>query len=689
MNIEHAVQNLLSFFSQHQKLGICFAFIMAFLEALPIIGTIIPGSVFMTMIGILIGTGVLPGYLTFSVVCLGAYIGDLLGFSIGKKYHQKIPTLWPFKNHLTWLDKGERFVAKHGGKSVIIGRFFGPIRSTVPMIAGILKMRWIVFLFAAIPAAAFWALLYMGPGIVLGNLANELPANLVGEVIIYGLIAIIVIWFVFWVFEHFFSKLNQFYHYLTNKLWSTLSNKKYKANILKFCTNQDDINDHQSLALLLMSLLLLMAFLCLFGYIILQHHNSINRSIFYFLQSINTTHLTTIGVLITNLGFYKLIVVSSVLIFLILCLQRQWRSAFCLLLAVMLGMTSIILCKTIYHSPRPSGFVLVKKSSSFPSGHMTMATIFYSIIAYYTNIVYEKKFKKVIYYVAGVLLTSVGLSRLYLGAHWLTDVIGAVLLGFSIAFFTLIIFRTRRSSQLYINKYLWSATIIMATLIPWGIYSNRHLPLQKQNYQRIHTSTKVSFKSWKKKPLAYLPTFRKSRFGHPIQPLNIQWAGEITTIKEQLQRLGFKAIPVATNLRRSIKNMKLTKRYQLPTPPWLFQSKPPALLMEKRLRKKVFLEIRLWQTNVFLKEPSSNLYIGSINYHINNTGALPKSRYKNIYYKLPGRPMARNTLLKISPRYNTIIIQSHRKSKRKVIIKMKWDKKITIVFDKAKQTNGK
>jgi membrane protein DedA with SNARE-associated domain/membrane-associated phospholipid phosphatase len=682
LNLEHSVQTLLHYFSQHQRLGLCFAFLMAFLEALPIIGTIIPGSVFMTMIGILIGTDILPGYLTFSIVCIGAYVGDLIGFGLGKKFHRRIPTLWPFNKHLKWLDKGEQFVAKHGGKSIIIGRFFGPIRSTVPMMAGILKMRWIVFLFAAIPAAAFWAALYMGPGILLGNLANELPANLVGEVIAYGLAAIILTWFVFWIFEHFFSKLNQLYHYLTNSLWSALSNKKHKAKILKFCTNQDNLSDHQSLALLIMSLILIIVFLSLFSYIILHQQHSINLGIFYFLQSIHTAGLTTLEILTTNLGFYKLILISSALIFLILCLQRQWRAALCLFLAVMFGMISIILCKTIYHSPRPTGFVLVKKSSSFPSGHMTMATILYSILAYYTAIIFDKKGQKLIYYIAGLLLVCIGASRLYLGAHWLTDIIGATLLGFCIVFASLIIFRQRRCSQLSMNKTGWLVTVLACILIPWGIYSYKHTEQQRNNSQKINETRTISLTDWLKKPTHYLPVYRKSRFGNSIQPLNVQWLGELNNISQQLQTSGFKRIPVAINLKQSIKNIKETKRYQLPTPPWLFQEQAPILLMEKKINKNLFLEIRLWPTNLRINNSNLSLYIGAINYHKSNASTLPKSRYKAIFYQLPGNPAAKNTLINLDQYYATKLIHSNGNSKRIILKNMDWDKKIIIITPK-------
>ena len=174
-------------------MGIIFAFIIAFAESLPLIGTIIPGSVTMTVIGILVGRGMIPGFSTLVWATIGALAGDTIGFALGKYYNERLRTIWPFRKHPKWLTMGEAFFKKHGGKSILIGRFIGPARSSVPLIAGLLKMRWGRFFIAAVPSAISWAIVYMLPGALIGAISLELPKGMTTKFILIGLVVIVPI----------------------------------------------------------------------------------------------------------------------------------------------------------------------------------------------------------------------------------------------------------------------------------------------------------------------------------------------------------------------------------------------------------------------------------------------------------------------------------------------------------------
>ena len=74
--------------SDNHSWGYFFAFLFAFLEALPIFGTIIPGLIIIPFIGLYIGNGVLPALTTFHFTFLGAFVGDVLSFWLGQKYNE-------------------------------------------------------------------------------------------------------------------------------------------------------------------------------------------------------------------------------------------------------------------------------------------------------------------------------------------------------------------------------------------------------------------------------------------------------------------------------------------------------------------------------------------------------------------------------------------------------------------------
>ena len=173
--IQHYLNIINHYMELHPHMGIVFAFVVALAESLPLIGTIIPGSITMTAIGILVGRNIIPGLPALFWATIGALVGDTVGFWIGKYFNDDLRKIWPFRKHPKWLTKGEAFFTKHGGKSILIGRFVGPARSSVPLIAGLLKMNWGRFFLAAVPSAFLWAVAYMVPGVLIGAISLELP----------------------------------------------------------------------------------------------------------------------------------------------------------------------------------------------------------------------------------------------------------------------------------------------------------------------------------------------------------------------------------------------------------------------------------------------------------------------------------------------------------------------------------
>jgi membrane protein DedA with SNARE-associated domain len=139
--LDHLFHGLIEFMRVHPAWAGFMTFWIALLESLPIFGYLLPGSLILTGIGLLIGAKFIPMWsITLSAIA-GAIVGDGLSFLLGKHYHANIRQLWIFKRYIKWLDNGEEFFAKHGGKSVFLGRFFGPLRPMIPMIAGMMDTR--------------------------------------------------------------------------------------------------------------------------------------------------------------------------------------------------------------------------------------------------------------------------------------------------------------------------------------------------------------------------------------------------------------------------------------------------------------------------------------------------------------------------------------------------------------------
>lgn len=163
-----SIQPFLDWLSDHQQwVAVCIVAI-AFLESLAIAGIVIPGVLLLFGASAIAGSGILGVWATLASALLGAILGDCISFYLGKTLKGHIRDLWPFKKYPQWLDNGEAFFHRHGGKSIIIGRFVGPIRPVLPLVAGMLNMPSLRFVSINFLSAVAWAPLYVLPGYLFG-----------------------------------------------------------------------------------------------------------------------------------------------------------------------------------------------------------------------------------------------------------------------------------------------------------------------------------------------------------------------------------------------------------------------------------------------------------------------------------------------------------------------------------------
>jgi membrane protein DedA with SNARE-associated domain len=162
------IQPFLDWLADHQQWVAVSIAAIAFLESLAIAGIVIPGVLLLFGACAVAGSGTLGVWVALASALAGAILGDCISFFLGKTLKDHIRDLWPFRNYPQWLDNGEKFFNRHGGKSIMIGRFVGPIRPVLPMVAGMLDMSSIRFVSINFISALGWAPLYVLPGYLFG-----------------------------------------------------------------------------------------------------------------------------------------------------------------------------------------------------------------------------------------------------------------------------------------------------------------------------------------------------------------------------------------------------------------------------------------------------------------------------------------------------------------------------------------
>jgi membrane protein DedA with SNARE-associated domain len=147
-------------------------FALAFGESLAFISLFLPFWAMLVGIGTLITASGLDFWTIWIAASLGAALGDWVSYWLGKHFQHRVAGWWPLSRYPWMLPKGEAFFQRFGWMAVVLGRFSGPLRATVPLVAGITRMPFATFQIANFGSAFLWAAILLAPG---GMLARFLP----------------------------------------------------------------------------------------------------------------------------------------------------------------------------------------------------------------------------------------------------------------------------------------------------------------------------------------------------------------------------------------------------------------------------------------------------------------------------------------------------------------------------------
>ncbi|MES2905983.1 MAG: DedA family protein [Pseudomonadota bacterium] len=158
--------SLLHVIEQHQAWGPFIIGLLAFGESLAIVSLLIPATFVMLALGGLIGLGGLD-LMPFCIgASIGAFLGDVVSYEIGRHYGPRVLKLWPLKNYPDLFKQAQAFFRRWGLLGIVGGRFIGPLRAFIPLSAGIAHMPRGPFLLVDFLSAPLWAVVLLAPGAI-------------------------------------------------------------------------------------------------------------------------------------------------------------------------------------------------------------------------------------------------------------------------------------------------------------------------------------------------------------------------------------------------------------------------------------------------------------------------------------------------------------------------------------------
>ncbi len=383
-------------------------FFFAGMEATIGMSMLFPGSLSVMIIGALSAMSTsFKIYYILPFAIIGAILGDNISYFLGNKYGSRLIERIKFIDEQT-LSSAKRFIDLHGPKSVMLGRFVPFIKETMPFVAGSFNMNRMEFIKFNIIGAIGWGILWPGMGYVFAK--SILAGNSVATKI-----QLILMLLIFAYLAYFFLKDFVFERYkidIVSNISAILNNKLWRMFIISsvvlysfFVLLTIEILEHDALV----ELMDYMGFLYIYS--------NFNEAIF---------------------GFMKLLTLTAkwyVVLFFLICLSVFFFfkkiTVYTLPFWISIGgvSVSVLILKHIVGRTRPEYMRVTEHGMSFPSGHAALATVVAGVIIYV--LLKNEHIKHKTFWISAACIWAVliYISRIYLGVHYISDIVGGILLG--------------------------------------------------------------------------------------------------------------------------------------------------------------------------------------------------------------------------------------------------------------------
>lgn len=382
--------------------------LFALAESVPLIGAIIPGQTIVILGGFMVKLQILKFATLCIVTSIGAALGDIFGFWIGKKYghHTKfIENKFFIKQE--HLENTKQLIARNPIKSIFFGRLHPLTRTFMPFAAGASIVTWPRFITVDILSAIIWAVLSVTIGFLFGR-SFEIAAMFIGKfALISSIIAVCII-----IAVNYMRKTRMKMDFKDILVFGVCV-----ASLYLFSVIAEDMATGRFAKILDLRL---------------EH----------IIEVIRTPSLTYIMTFFTTLGDRISMTIITALLILWLMIKRSFSKAGLVAITMIAGFLFADLVRAGFEVVRPTLQLVSASGSSFPSGHalmsMTLATLLsYCVISEIKSRIVRNSLYAAVYLVA----LCIGFSRLYLNVHWASDVLAGIFGGIFTATLMIVIFR--------------------------------------------------------------------------------------------------------------------------------------------------------------------------------------------------------------------------------------------------------
>ncbi len=601
------------------------------LEAFLVTGIFIPGTLIVAGGGMLVQQGALDYFDLVWFVAIGSVLGSEASYWAGIWAKKGIQSRWHPEQSPVYM-RAEKLFARHGGFALVLGRFLGPLAGFVSFSAAISGMGRKKFLLWNIASGFPFALVLIAAGYFLGNVMTQLGPMATRLALFAGaaLLVLALLWWLIVRIEHSLPFVFSILRSITQAIAENPDAHIWAGKHPRIAGFMGARFDRSRFAGLTATLLAGIATYILILWVgsALNFLNSdpiltTDMRLANLAHAFWTPEMLWIFIHITALGDWRVVGLVLLAALALLFLRRRFDLVIGLAVALAGNLASVVFLKWLFGRPRPELAYFIETSGSFPSGHAAISVAFFGMLFY---IGWRLKWLGPV--MAPMLAVStaflIGLSRLYLIEHYLSDVLNGWLVG---GFWLVIGIaiaewwqKAHPSRTPVISKpmRLVAGVAVLGLLVGagWGVATYT----KPRNASVVQTQTETIANASQIFTTGGAPTSTKSVLGTPLEPINIViTAKDMPALAAAMQQAGWikaRDPGLASLSQAAMAALSNTADDTAPVTPYFWNGLPNDVSFQRPTKDNSLRErhhVRFWQTR-FLTPDGSRIYVGAASF---------------------------------------------------------------------------
>jgi membrane protein DedA with SNARE-associated domain len=603
-------QELVGWLNANPGWGFGIVLLVSFFESLVLIGILLPGIVILFGVGTLVGLGVMELVPIWIAASIGAFLGDFLSYLLGHRFRGHLLDIWPFSRYPGMMERGTRFFHAHGAKSIMAGRFIGPLRPIIPAVGGMMGMKPGRFLLVDVLACVSWAPAFLLPGLLFGA-SLEVASEYTGRLTVILVILLVVLWLTWWLMRLIYEPLaSHSARWLRHGIrWS-----RRHPVLGKMAGPLLDPSKPEVLSVSMLGVFLVVLFWALIMLLFLSPFSAQPQAMDQAVQSIALSlrnHLADpVMVVISQLSRWPVSIFSAGALLLWLLGARRYSAAAHWLVAIVGGgLIHLLLSWGLRNTPQV--LEMGDQAIRGPSAAMNLITVVLTFFAVMEAGELKRRSRQWPYITAALILILLVLARIYLGMEWLSGALMGILFGLAWTAVVGIAYRQRAQRR-------FSGSI--ASLIFYGFFLalfawqvNVHSRSDLLALQTVMPTREMHSEAWWNGEWRHMPEDRTRLISVTSRRFNAQVAVDRNRISGLLEQAGWERVP-DTDWRWILQALNPEPdQASLPLLGRAYQGRSEQLLLRRKLAENDrLLTVRMWDSGVRLQPDDKTLYLAQL-----------------------------------------------------------------------------